>query len=251
MSISPIINDRGEIIGASTIAHDITDRKMAEKALEKTTKKLQLLNSITRHDMLNRITALLGYLELSRDIIKDPLLIEYNQKELIMIKEIQKQIEFTRAYQDIGIKLPEWQNVHKSILTAASQLNTGSIAVEPCEKTIEIYADPLLEKVFYNLIDNSIRYGEKLTRIRCTHQVNEHGLILIYEDDGVGIPPEDKPKIFKKGFGKNTGLGLFLSHEILAITAITITENGEPNKGSRFEIRVPNGMYRFTAQKEP
>jgi signal transduction histidine kinase len=141
--------------------------------------------------------------------------------------------------------------VHKSILTAASQLNTGSIAIEPCEKTIEIYADPLLEKVFYNLIDNSVRYGEKLTRNRCTRQVNEHGLILIYEDDGVGIPLEDKLKIFKKGFGKNTGLGLFLAHEILAITAITITENGEQGKGSRFEIRVPKGMYRFTAHKEP
>lgn len=247
MSISPIINDRGEIIGASTIAHDITDRKMAEKALEKTTKKLQLLNSITRHDMLNKITALFGYLELSRDIIKDPLLIEYNQKELIVIKEIQKQIEFTRSYQDIGIKLPEWQNVHKSILTAASQLNTGSIAIEPFERTIEIYADPLLEKVFYNLIDNSVRYGKQLTRIRCTHQENEHGLILIYEDNGVGIPLEDKPKIFKKGFGKNTGLGLFLAEEILAITAITITENGEPGKGSRFEIRIPKGKYRFTS----
>jgi len=251
MSISPIINDRGEIIGASTIAHDITDRKRAEKALEKSNKKLQLLNSVTRHDMLNKVTALFGYLELSTDIIKDPLLIEYNQKELIMIKEIQKQIEFTRFYQDIGIKLPEWQNVHRSILTAASQLNTGSIAIEPCEKTIEIYADPLLEKVFYNLIDNSVRYGEKLTRIRCTHQEKEDRLILIYEDDGVGIPLEDKPKIFKKGFGKNTGWGLFLAQEILTITATTITENGEPGKGSRFEIRVPKGMYRFTAHKEP
>jgi len=248
MSISPIINDRGEIIGASTIAHDITERKMAEKALEKTTKKLQLLNSITRHDMLNKITALLGYLELSRDIIKDPLLIEYNQKELIVIKEIQKQIEFTRSYQEIGIKLPVWQNVHRSILTAASQLNTGSIAIEPFEKTVEIYADPLLEKVFYNLIDNSVRYGEHLTRIRCTHQENEHGLILVYEDNGVGIPLEDKPKIFIKGFGKNTGLGLFLAEEILAITAIMITENGEPGKGSRFEIRVPKGKYRFTSR---
>jgi PAS domain S-box-containing protein len=251
LSLSPIINDRGEVIGASTIAHDITDRKRAEDALERTNKKLRLLNSVTRHDILNKITALFGYLELSKDIIKDPLLIEYNQKELIMIKEIQKQIEFTRSYQDIGIKLPEWQNVHKCILFAAAQLDTGSITIEPCEKTIEIYADPLLEKVFYNLIDNSLRYGEKLTRIRCTHHENENGLILVYEDDGVGIPLEDKQKIFKKGFGMNTGLGLFLVQEILAITMITIKENGEPGKGSRFEIRVSKAMYRFNAHKEP
>jgi PAS domain S-box-containing protein len=251
LSISPIINDRGDIIGASTIAHDITDRKRAEKALEKTSKKLHLLNDITRHDILNKITALFGYLELSTDMVKDPILVEYNRKELILIKEIQKQIEFTRSYQNIGVKLPEWQNVHKIMLAGASPVSTGSIAIEPCDKAIEIYADPLLEKVFYNLIDNSVRYGEKLTRIRCTHQEDGQGLTLMYEDNGIGIPAEDKQKIFKKGFGQNTGLGLFLVEEILAITAITIAENGEPGKGSRFEIRVPKGMYRFTPPAEP
>jgi signal transduction histidine kinase len=48
---------------------------------------------------------------------------------------------------------------------------------------------------------------------------------------------------------KNTGLGLFLSREILAITGITITENGTPGKGARFEITVPEGMYRFVKKK--
>jgi signal transduction histidine kinase len=53
-------------------------------------------------------------------------------------------------------------------------------------------------------------------------------------------------RIFERGYGKNTGLGLFLSREILAITGITITENGVPGKGARFEITVPKGAYRFT-----
>ncbi|MCX6688670.1 MAG: ATP-binding protein, partial [Methanoregula sp.] len=66
------------------------------------------------------------------------------------------------------------------------------------------------------------------------------------EDDGVGITAEDKKKLFTRGFGKNTGLGLFLSREILAITGITITETGEPGKGARFEITVPKGEYQFT-----
>jgi signal transduction histidine kinase len=69
--------------------------------------------------------------------------------------------------------------------------------------------------------------------------------VILFEDNGVGIPAEDKTKLFTKGFGKNTGLGLFLSREILAITGITITENGEPGEGARFEIRVPKAMYRF------
>jgi signal transduction histidine kinase len=64
------------------------------------------------------------------------------------------------------------------------------------------------------------------------------------EDNGIGIPPGEKEKIFEKGIGKNTGLGLFLAKEILSITGITIRENGTPGKGAMFEITVPKGMYR-------
>ncbi len=65
-----------------------------------------------------------------------------------------------------------------------------------------------------------------------------------------GITVEDKKRLFTRGFGKNTGLGLFLSREILAITGITITENGTPGKGARFEITVPKGMYRFMGAED-
>ena len=112
-------------------------------------------------------------------------------------------------------------------------------------ETLEIYADPLLGKVFYNLIDNALRYGgEKMTEIHITSREDGGALVLVFEDNGVGIPQKDKDRLFTKGFGKNTGLGLFLSREILSITGITITENGEPGKGARFEITVPKGMYR-------
>ena len=81
----------------------------------------------------------------------------------------------------------------------------------------------------------------------------ETGLNLIFEDDGAGIPKNENEKIFQRGFGKNTGLGLFLCREILSITGITIKETGEPGKGARFEIFVPQGFYRFngTDEKKP
>ena len=53
----------------------------------------------------------------------------------------------------------------------------------------------------------------------------------------------EKEKIFDRGFGKNTGLGLTLSREILGITGITIKETGEHGIGARFEITVPKGMF--------
>lgn len=84
-----------------------------------------------------------------------------------------------------------------------------------------------------------------------THSLNSVSSLLLLHDDGVGISADDKKRLFTRGFGKNTGLGMFLSREILAITGITITENGTPGKGARFEITVPKGAYRFTANGAP
>jgi signal transduction histidine kinase len=67
----------------------------------------------------------------------------------------------------------------------------------------------------------------------------------VYEDNGAGVADEDKERIFNKGFGKNTGFGLFLSREILGITGLSIKENGQPGKGARFVITVPEGEFRF------
>ncbi len=109
----------------------------------------------------------------------------------------------------------------------------------------EVYADPLFEKVFSNLIDNALCYGgDQMKTIRVLSQESDQGLTIVCENDGVGIKDEDKKRIFSRGFGKNTGFGLFLSREILSITGITITENGVPGKGTRFEITVPNGTWR-------
>ena len=246
LSISPIKNNRGRIIGASTIAHDITERKRIQNALNEANKKLQLLNSITRHDILNQITALNFYVATIEEATNDDVVRSNLQKVKKATENISHQISFTSEYQDIGVKKPEWHNCGKVFFRAAGSFNAGSIRIEPFEKAIEVYTDSLFDRVFYNLIDNSLRYGDKLTIIRCSYQENERGLVLVYEDDGVGISMDDKPKLFTKGFGKNTGFGLFLIREILAITGITIAENGLPGKGVRFEIRIPKGMYRFT-----
>ena len=61
---------------------------------------------------------------------------------------------------------------------------------------------------------------------------------------GEGVPTDEKEKIFEWGFGKNAGLGLAFSREILPITGITINETGESGKGARFEIVVPKELFR-------
>ena len=113
------------------------------------------------------------------------------------------------------------------------------------DPALKVFANPLLGRVFYNLIDNALRYGgEKMTRISISSFEMQNGLILIVEDDGAGIGPEDKRNLFIRGLGRNTGYGFFLSREILGITGMTICETGEPGEGVRFEITVPKGTYR-------
>jgi PAS domain S-box-containing protein len=245
LTLSPILNIADEIVGISSVTHDITDRKHAETALELASRKMSLLSSITRHDILNQLSALKSYIELSREISDPQALGKYIGTEEKIVETLERQINFTREYQDLGVTAPVWQNVSAIIEKSTAALPMRNVVVEQDCTGIEVFADLLFEKVFYNLIDNALKYGgEKMTVIRISSHETDKQLTLVCEDDGEGISLEDKRRLFTQGFGKHTGLGLFLSREILAITGITITENGEPGKGVRFEILVPKGKYR-------
>jgi PAS domain S-box-containing protein len=223
---------------------DITENKLATESLTQANKKLNLLNSVTRHDILNQLTALLGYLDLTRQDTKDPQILKYVEKEELAANAIRKQILFTRDYQNIGDQTPHWHTITETISRAFATLDTHNIRINVDLPLIEIYADPMFEKVFYNLAENSIRHGEQLTKITLHSQDTPDGINLIFEDDGVGIPEKAKEKIFRREYFKNTGFGLFLSREILSITNLTISETGTPGKGARFVIHTPKGMYR-------
>lgn len=245
VSIAGIFDDNGAFLGAMTLVSDITEIRQYEDSLEMANKKLNLLSSITRHDILNTLTAVFGYCELTRDILpNDPEL----QKNFSKIEEavaiVRKQIEFTRDYQDIGVKPPVWQDIASIIRYAARVVPPGEITVDCPVNDIEVYADPLLQKIFSNLFDNAIRHGKTVKTIVITFTVDNGDGLLVFEDDGKGIPDQMKSKLFRRGVGTNAGFGLFISREILGITGITITENGEQGTGARFEIRIPRDKFR-------
>jgi signal transduction histidine kinase len=226
------------------IAHDVTDRKRAETAAHDANKKLTLLSGITRHDILNQLTAMQGFLELSRQANTGTPGEEFVKRELETAKIIGNLIGFTKEYEDLGQDKPEWIKAERIIHSLSETMDHHGIAVKSDLGELELFADPMLKRVFGNLMDNALRHGEHVTAITITAAPTDTALSIGWEDDGVGVPDSDKERIFERGFGKNTGLGLFLAREILSLTGITIRENGCYGTGARFEMLVPAGSYR-------
>jgi PAS domain S-box-containing protein len=225
-------------------ALDITDHQEAEFALELANKKLNILGSATRHDVLNSLTGLFGYLELAQSKTHDEILLRYIQKARAASEVIKKQMEFTKLYQEIGSKRPVWINVEHTIRGMLGSLSRSDVSISIEVEGVEVYADPMIERVFYNLLENSLRHGEKVRTVTVSDQSVSGNMKLIFQDDGKGVITEEKEVIFKRGYGKNTGYGLYMTVEVLGITGLTIVENGIPGRGARFEITVPAGKFR-------
>lgn len=228
----------------TVLQNDIAERKKVEAALETANQKLNLLSQITRHDISNRVFTLLEDIDLAKEYAEDVRLKDTLEKLELTSISIQDQITFTKDYQEIGTQAPTWHTVVPLVKHAAEQLDLQGVEIDIRLGNTDIFADSMIKKVFYNLIDNALRHGDHVSRIIFSSRETTDGLLIVCEDNGVGIPPQDKNQIFAKGFGRDSGLGLFLIREILSITKISIRETGDYGNGARFEMLIPKGDYR-------
>ena len=258
-----IFDSNGKVIEYQSVGRDITAQKELENemkyheqelmefstSLATANRKLNLLSGITRHDINNQLTVQMGYLSILEKKQPDTAHNVYFQKISSAAQRISAMIQFTKEYENIGITAPVWQGTRELVDTAAKEAPLGKVMVKnELPANMEVFADPLVEKVFFNLVDNAVRHGSKISTISFSTLESGDDILIVCEDDGDGIPAEEKEKIFERGFGKNTGMGLFLSREILSITGITIKETGEPGKGARFEMVVPKGTWRMVGK---
>jgi PAS domain S-box-containing protein len=227
------------------LVKEIDERRQVENALHQINAKLNLVSSIARHDILNRLTVIYGIISLLQEGISDPTISDYLKKAEESAIAIRRQIEFTGDYKNMGLEKADWQNVNDSLRQSCGNMDLKAVTLDIFTNNLEIFADPWLNKVFFNLIDNTLRYGERVTKITVSSHESEEGLELVFEDNGIGISFDEKEKIFERGYGKNIGYGLFMVREILAITELTIRETGIPGEGARYEIHVPKRYYRI------
>ncbi|MBT8506882.1 hypothetical protein AZH53_00365 [Methanomicrobiaceae archaeon CYW5] len=230
------------------IDRDISERKHTEKILELATKKQNLLNLITFSDIKNAMFSLRGYIELEKEFMKDGQGLVLLEKEEALIQQVEHWIRFAKDYQNLGAVPPTWQNVTNAYLYAISHLDTMHLHQSSEVEGLEVYADSLLETVFYTLVENSLEHGESVTEITLTSYETEEGLTIVFQDNGIGIPAGMKETIFDRRHEKKKGMSLFLVREILEITGIAIVETGLAGEGVRFEMHVPLNHYRHVAR---
>jgi signal transduction histidine kinase len=130
-------------------------------------------------------------------------------------------------------------------------MDPGVVAVaNDLPADLRVWADAICTRVAAGLIENVLRHGVSATTVRFSaEETGDGALLIVCEDDGVGVPADAKERIFERGYGANSGLGLFLAREALGLTGIAITETGRPGAGARFEILVPAGSWKVTPDR--
>jgi PAS domain S-box-containing protein len=231
--------------GIVLVIRDISNRKRQEHALRVANEKITLVSQLTRHDINNLVTGLSGYLLLLEEINTTPPGDSYVRTTLELVEKIGQNLRFSSDFLHLGSFQPGWQPLAVLVADAVHDLPHEGIKITRELPPVAVYTDPLSVKVFYNLLENALRHGHGLTTISISAGERDDGaLIIVVKDNGIGVPDEEKERIFQYGVGKHTGLGLAFARNILEVTGMTITETGSPGKGARFEIRVPKSSWR-------
>ncbi|MGD0817606.1 MAG: ATP-binding protein [Methanomassiliicoccales archaeon] len=234
------------IMGKRMVAvyiEDVTEQKRMQTAILMANKKMNLLGTVTRHDTVNQLSVLMGNLEIAS--LKDPRspLIKYLKKAMESGENIATILSFSKDYQLMGTEAPSLINIRESCTRGIATVDAKGVKVHVETGDLQVFADRMLEKVFLNLMDNSVRHGEKVKNIWVRSKTVDGGIVVTFEDDGVGVPQAEKEKIFEFGYGKHTGLGLYLVREILGITNISIEEAGSEGQGAKFIMHIPTESF--------
>ena len=229
VSAFPIFDEKDQFIGVVHIHRDITDIKKQEtltlvaqenlenlalalKQSELLNEKLNIIGAFARHDIRNKLAVINGNVYLARKTAKEnPMLLTKLDQIDIASHNIVRILDFSKDYEALGSKALSLVNAGKAVDDAASAFQDleGIKFKNECAD-FKVLADDMLTTIFHNLIENSLKYGEKVTQIKVYFETNADGsATIVYEDDGVGLDDAVRPKLFEKGVGKGTGYGLY------------------------------------------
>ncbi len=166
ISVTPIKNSRGVLIGFIDIVRDISDLVKTEKDLQDAYQKLEVVNEkllvvggLVRHDIANKLSVLNLHIHTAKKKGTPQQALEAAQVTSAQITRI---LEFSRDYETLGQQELRDINVEQTFREVVSLFPAlKKVSVFSNCQDIKVLADSLLKEIFYNLLDNSIKYGEK------------------------------------------------------------------------------------------
>jgi len=243
VTAAPLTDAAGRTTGAIESIRDITDQVMTEAALQNASSRLNILAGIVRKDIAKKLSVLYGHLSIGVMKFGSPEFLAF----IANIKEsadgIQRQIEISREFRDLGTEPPAWIPVQPAVLSAAGQTEFPAVSIRAWTERLEVFADPHIQAVFFHRFEN-IKRTPGVKNVVVTYRIHASGCSIIIEDDGNGIPDSVKDSLFSRR-REVYGCGLYLAHEILTITGMTVRETGIAGQGTRFEILIPSEGYRI------
>jgi PAS domain S-box-containing protein len=229
---------------------DVSERTRMEQTLHLANKKLNVLTSITRHDIQNKVTILLGYLTRAKKRETDPVVREYLERQEHAAKAIRDEITITRDFKDMGTDPPEWLDAGKMITAAITRLGDSPVRFSVDLPHILVYADRQMERVFFRLFENAINSPDQPRSIHVFLREEQDRRVICVEFEHPGVTTVGEERIPDTGGSANGQRGFVILQEILSLTDITLEATGEPGKKECFEIGIPPASFRRVATGE-
>jgi two-component sensor histidine kinase len=229
-SISQSTISRLETFGG-LIGHTLR-RDRRHREIERQNERLERFASVIRHDLQNPLNVITGFTELARES-DEPVDVDRIGAAASRMEAILDDLHtLVREADELGEREP---------VAVSEFVDRASRTVEMANATIEteeigvLEADPgRLQQVFENVFRNAVEHGGSDVSIRITAM--EDGFAI--EDDGPGIPADDRERIFEEGYtaGGGSGLGLSIVRTIVDAHGWSVSVTESPSGGARFEI---------------
>lgn len=250
LSVSPMHDDRGEIIAFSCISRDITERKEIEEMVRESEKNKALgeLSAGIAHEIRNPLTVIKGFVQLFREESKNEVFCNLILSELERINMILEELLFLgKTHKDeYQVKnVIEIINDVTSLLQAhANLLNINILLDMDAEATYLLCSEIKLKQVFINILKNALeasRYAN-VVKIKVKRMVSNNLVSLRFIDQGKGMSKETKKQLGKPFFTTKetgTGLGLMISQKIICDHGGSLAIKSKGNFGTVIEVRLP------------
>ncbi len=259
VTISPIHDETGKIIGASKVARDITERKLAEQELKRSNAELEQFSYAISHDMRQPLRMISSHLQLIELEIGEQLDKEQRENFHFAIdgaKRLDKMLVGLLEYSRVGRKgePPAWVE-SRALLDEALMFLQPAIAEAQAEVHINgdwprIFVSPdEMTRLMQNLIGNAVKYriAGRTPEITVASKMTEQEWRFDVTDNGVGIAPDQIGRLFQvfqrlqsHTAYEGTGIGLALCRKIAERHGgrIEASSAGE-GSGSCFRVCIP------------